>query len=65
MTSAVLLPCCAGAACDICAREYLSENDNVCPLCKEANQSLEGIVPALGVRFKIAKQGRQVQIIQF
>jgi len=63
MTSAVLLPCCAGAACDMCAREYLIENDNVCPLCKETNQSPEEIVPALGVRIKVAKLGGQVQII--
>ena len=63
MTSAVLLPCCGGAACYICAREYLIENGNVCPLCSEANQLPEDVVPAVNIRIKIAEFKEQVLII--
>ena len=63
MTSAVLLPCCAVAACNICAQKYLTENEHVCPLCKEANQSLEDKIPTIGVTFKVAKLGEQVLLI--
>ena len=47
MTDAVLIPCCGRSYCDDCIRNYLLENNFVCPEtdCKQENVSPDNLIP--------------------
>ena len=49
-----MMPSCACAMCDECARDSLIESEtNTCPACKEPDNSPEDLIPWRQVRDKV------------
>ena len=49
-----MMPSCACAMCDECARDSLIESDtNTCPACGEADNSPDDLIPWRQVRDKV------------
>jgi len=49
------MPCCAGSACDVCARNSIGERDgNKCPICGEVAKT-EDLIPYRLIRDKVEK----------
>lgn len=50
-----MMPACACAMCDECARDALIESDtNTCPACQEAGNSPDDLIPWRQVRDKVS-----------
>ena len=69
VNAAVLLPCCAAAACDECARNMLVENELKCGLCEETDISPDDLIPNPMLRKKVAafknkgKEENRIQLV--
>ena len=69
VNAAVLLPCCAAAACDECARNMLVENELKCSLCEETDISPDDLIPNPMLRKKVAafknkgKEENRIQLV--
>lgn len=56
LTDAVLIPCCAGAFCDLCIRTHLVESEtNECPVCNEKEISPGGLIPSRFLRNSVMR----------
>merc|ERR1719206_1161363 len=51
------MPCCAGSACDCCARKGLS-NVSKCPVCEEEVVTAEDLIPYRLLRDRVEKYSR-------
>ena len=54
LVEAVMMPCCAGSACDSCARKGIQDGGNKCPVCKELATS-EDLIPYRLIRDKVER----------
>ena len=55
----VLMPCCAGSACDSCARKgIVNSGVSKCPVCDEEVATAEDLIPYRLIRDKVDKYCR-------
>jgi len=55
LEEAVMMPCCAGSACDLCARKGIVKSGSKCPVCEEEVVTAEDLIPYRLIRDKVDK----------
>merc|ERR1719209_783513 len=53
-----MMPCCAGSACDLCARKGIVKSGSKCPVCEEEVATAEDLIPYRLIRDKVDKYCR-------